>query len=93
LNCVVLKCGCHVLEIESCLHSVLCIALLCCHDQGDGSNFDITDASKAIDVFLGTGVYAITIGAGVWSTCATLSNKQVLCWGNNRYGKPNKICG
>jgi Regulator of chromosome condensation (RCC1) repeat len=56
--------------------------------QGYGNTVDVTDASTATDVFLGTGVYATAISAGFITTCAVLSNKKLLCWGNNGHGKP-----
>jgi Regulator of chromosome condensation (RCC1) repeat len=59
-----------------------------CYVQGYGNTVDITDASTAKDVFLGTGVYATAITAGAPSTCAILSNQQLLCWGFNSKGKP-----
>jgi Regulator of chromosome condensation (RCC1) repeat len=62
-----------------------CIAV--CHDQGYGNTVSVTDASKAEDVFLGTGVYATAISAGLYNTCAILSNRKLLCWGWNPYGK------
>jgi Regulator of chromosome condensation (RCC1) repeat len=58
------------------------------NDQGYYNTVDITDASKAKDVFLGTGVYATAISARCANTCAVLSNGKLLCWGSNEYGKP-----
>jgi Regulator of chromosome condensation (RCC1) repeat len=56
--------------------------------QGYGNTIDVTDASKAKDAILGTGVYAATISAGQTNTCAILSNNKLLCWGDNYHGKP-----
>jgi alpha-tubulin suppressor-like RCC1 family protein len=63
-----------------------CIVLLS-YVQGYGNTIDITDASEAKDVFLGTGVYATKISAGYANTCAILSNNKLLCWGLNQFGK------
>jgi Regulator of chromosome condensation (RCC1) repeat len=68
-----------------------CIVLLCCYVQGYGNTVDVTDASEAKDVFLGTGVYATTISAGELTTYAILSTKQLVCWGNNDSGEPAVI--
>jgi Regulator of chromosome condensation (RCC1) repeat len=80
-QCVML----HLQETE--LAQTVCIALLCCHDQGYGNNVDVTDPLTAKDVLLGTGVYATVLSAGAYTTCAILSNRQLLCWGSNDYGK------
>jgi Regulator of chromosome condensation (RCC1) repeat len=58
--------------------------------QGYGNTVDITDASTAKDVFLGTSVYATAISTGDSNTCAILSNQQLLCWGDNEFGMPKK---
>jgi hypothetical protein len=57
------------------------------HDQGYGNTIDVTDASIAQDVVLGTGVYATDISAGDIQTCAILSNQQLLCWAYNSNGE------
>eukprot|EP00953_Heterococcus_sp_UTEX-ZZ885_P041669 21240-Heterococcus_DN1.PRE.1 len=55
--------------------------------SGYGNTEDVAEASKAKDIFLGTGVYATTIEAGDANTCAILSNKKLLCWGSNDFGQ------
>jgi Regulator of chromosome condensation (RCC1) repeat len=77
------------LKNYSCPH-IVCIALLCCRVQGYGNTNDALTmrADEVQDVFLGIGVSATDISAGLFNTCVILSNKKVLCWGDNTSGKP-----
>jgi hypothetical protein len=74
-------------ELARISHTV-CIAVLLCYVQGYGNTSHASNATDvflgtATDVFLGTGVYATTISALGYNTCAILSN--------NEYGKPISI--
>lgn len=54
------------------------------NDRGDQSG-EMGDSLAAVD--LGTGVVAVQITAGLFSTCARLSDASVKCWGGNRRGQ------
>jgi Regulator of chromosome condensation (RCC1) repeat len=50
-------------------------------------NSTIYNASVAADVDFDSNVYATRISAGGNTTCAILSNKKLICFGNGRDGQ------
>jgi alpha-tubulin suppressor-like RCC1 family protein len=54
---------------------------------GYGYTANLNSAAAAVDVNLGTGLYAVSVIAGGLHTCAILNNSNLLCWGASNYGK------